>query len=207
MAEFTTTWHRFNNVEQASAGTTNSSVLIGTGIGTASIENIGDLIRIGEPTIIDDSGTTLTFSEEIPSGAIINGVQFRYQVSSSANFAVLDPNQDLDVNVLVNGGSSNNVITFDPLGVYPYVVRTQPTTPPYYNSYNINWTTSNINDLELEFHYNDTPDLGDWFFLSNNFAYGDGSTPAVRVYYSLPPKLTITTGKLSITGNNKVNIV
>ena len=66
MAEFTTTWHRFNSV--VSQNDANASDLIGTTEGTASLDVVSAAqITIGTPTIIDNSGTQLNFSDEIPS--------------------------------------------------------------------------------------------------------------------------------------------
>lgn len=205
MAEFTTTWHRFNNVV-AQGNANGASNLIGTTEGTASLnQTAGAYITLGTPTIIDNSGTQLNFSDEIPSNAVITN----YQVASFVSSSILTPFMDLDI--IIKGTDiteirlvdSGDVLVFNPYGVRFPVNGSSTTrhsaTPP-------GITLSNIDNLEFKYLFDDPDPDGNWIFLSGDF---DNSIPypAVRVIYELPPKLTITTGKLSITGNNKVNIV
>ena len=205
MAEFVTQWHRFNSVV-STFNSNNSSDLIGTTEGTASLNvAAGAKIRIGTPTIIDNSGTQLNFSDEIPSDAVLTN----YQVTSFVSSSEFNPNMNLDIRIYGTGLNETvivdqrNTLVFQPYSVR-YPQDTDSTTVFNVNGPGIN--LSNIDNFELEYLYNDSTPSGQWFFHSGDFDE-PVPYPAVRFYYEIPPKLTITTGKLSITGNNKVNIV
>ena len=78
MASFTTSWRRFNTVITDDSGTGFSADnLIGTAIGTASLESISDSIQLSDPNIISNDGTQLEFSSEIPSSGVIKGIEYQ----------------------------------------------------------------------------------------------------------------------------------
>lgn len=204
MAEFTTTWHRFNSVVSQNDAN-NASDLIGTTEGTASLDVVSAAqITIGTPTIIDNSGTQLNFSDEIPSNAVLTN----YQVSSFISASVTNIQQLLDVNVNGTGITETLIAATNPLSLFPYSIK-YPTDSDSTTQFSVsgpNITLSNIDNFQLKYLYDDASPNGNWYFLSGDFD-NPVPYPAVRFIYELPPKLTITTGKLSITGNNKVNIV
>lgn len=199
-----TSWHRFNTVESATGDATNATDLVGTNIGTASLVSLNDTIRLSDPTVIDDNGTTQTFSSEIPAGSTIKGIQFQVQTSGS----VTNLFHEIRYTTRIAGGGSTAVFDGNALQIVDgsdWPIKKYPDIDSSYNMFTQPWTTSNIDDLEFQFDFDDTGDVGDWYLLSNNFT--NGPTPAVRVFYEGYPKLTITTGgKLSIT-NGKMHIV
>jgi len=205
MAEFVTSWHRFNTVA-FSNDANNSSDLIGTTEGTASLNAAaGAKIRIGTPTIIDNSGTQLNFSDEIPSDAVLTN----YQVTSFVSSSEFNPNMDLDIRIKGTGLNETAIVNSgDTLDFAPYSVR-YPLNPDSTVVFSVNGpgiNLSNIDNFELEYLYDDTTPNGQWFFHSGDFDE-PVPYPAVRFYYELRPKVTITTGgKLSIT-NGKMHIV
>jgi hypothetical protein len=199
---YVTSWHRFNTVESTAGDVTNATDLVGTNIGTASLVSLADSIRLSDPTIIDNSGTTQTFSSEIPAGFTIKGIQFQVQTSGS----VANINHEIRYNTRIAGGGSTAVFAGNALQIYDtgWPIRKYPSTDSSLSTFIQSWTTSNIDDLEFQFLFDDSVDVGDWYLLSNDFT--NGPTPAVRVWYEGYPKTTITTGGKMKISNGKVTI-
>ena len=204
MASFVTSWHRFNTVA-SSNDANNSSNLIGTTEGTASLDEVsGASITLANPIIVDNSGTELSFSDEIPSNAIITEYQVTSYVSSSN--AVFG--QELDI--IIKGTSITTTTIIDdknPLSILPYNVGYPIDGPSTtFNAISAGININNIDNLNLEYNYDDPGPSGIWYFHSGDFS-NPVPYPAVRFYYELRPKVTITTsGKLSIT-QGKMHIV
>ncbi len=202
-ALYSTSFHRFNTVGQIGGTTSNASAMVGTAIGTASLPGVGDSFRLTDPTVIDDSGNTQTFSQEIANaghaGYTIKGIQIQTQTSSS----LTAPGPVFDYFIKLTGGSNQTIISGNPLVYFPFDVKQFPSNGTF-NTFNLSLNTTNVDDLELTVTYNSTPDQCDWFVLSNSFNTGT-PTPAIRIWYELIPKITITTGKLNIT-SGKVSI-
>lgn len=194
---YKTSFHRFNTVA-SNTGVDNASVLVSTGLGTASLLDIGDTVRLSNPTIIDDSGTTQTFSTEISNAGhtnyTIKGIQIQIHISCS----VLSPFPDLRHQVRLNGGTDIQIIEQTPLGAQPYGPRLHPNSSQPLNTFTLDLNTTNVDDLEITTDYTSTTDSGDWFALSNTFASGT-PTPAIRIWYEPSTRTTITTGRVSIT--------
>jgi len=200
---YKTSFHRFNTIANSS-GVTNASSLIGTGLGTASLLDTGDYVRLSDPTVIDDSGTTQTFSTEIANSGhtnyTIKGIQIQTQISSS----LLTFNFDMQHKIRLNGSSDVIMSTENPLSLQPYNPRLYPDPTQPLSTFTLDLNTNNIDDLELTTYYSEPSDQGDWFSLSNTFASGT-PTPAIRIWYEGYSRITVTTGKLSIT-SGKVSI-
>tara|TARA_R110000796_G_scaffold74531_3_gene167666 strand:+ start:419 stop:1039 length:621 start_codon:yes stop_codon:yes gene_type:complete len=202
---YQTSWHRFNTVGSFS-GTSNTPALVGTGLGTASMPDPDDDFKLEDPTVIDDSGNTQTFSTEIANaghaGYTIKGIQIQMHASSS----IISPLPDIRYSINLPGGPQQLIVEVQPTSVYPYQLRTYPYSNTDFDMFNLTLNTTNVDDLELNVHYNSSIGTnGDWFVLSNTFN-NNSPTPAIRIWYELIPKLTITTGKLNIT-SGKVSIV
>mgnify|MGYP001375071723 CR=1 FL=1 len=202
-ALYSTSFHRFNTVGSSGGSTSNAAAMVGTAIGTASLPGVSDDFTLTDPTVIDDSGNTQTFSQEITNaghaGYTIKGIQIQTQTSSS----LTAPGPVFDYRIKLTGGSNQTIVSFGPLSYFPYDVKQFPTNGTF-NTFNLNLNTTNVDDLELTAMYNSTPDQCDWEIYSNSFNTGT-PTPAMRIWYELIPKITITTGKLSIT-SGKVSI-
>ena len=203
-ALYSSSFHRFNTVESSGGSTSNAAAMVGTAIGTASLPGIGDNFVLTDPTVIDDSGNTQTFSTEIANaghaGYTIKGIQIQMHSSCS----VLNPLPDIRYDIKLTGGSNQEIVELTAIAAYPYQLRQYPANDDF-KTFNLNLNTTNVDDLELTVTYNSNPDVGDWFVLSNTFN-NNSPTPAIRIFYELIPKLTITTGKLNIT-SDKVSIV
>lgn len=200
---YSSSFHRFNTVGSSGGSTSNAAAMVGTAIGTASLPGIGDSFVLTDPTVIDDSGNTQTFSTEIANaghaGYTIKGIQIQMHSSCS----VLTPFPDIRYEIKLTGGSNQEIAELSATSVHPYQLRQYPTSDTN-NTFNLNLNTTNVDDLELTVTYNSNPDVGDWFVLSNTFN-NNSPTPAIRIWYKAIPKLTITTGKLNIT-SGKVSI-
>ena len=201
---YQTSWHRFNTVGSFS-GTSNTPALVGTGLGTASMPSITDDFHLEDPTVIDDSGTTQTFSTEIANAGHANYTIKGIQIQMHSSCSVISPHPDIRYSINLPGGSDQTIDEVTPLTIYPYELRTYPHLDTNFDMFNLTLNTTNVDDLKLNVMYNSSTDGGDWFVLSNTFN-NNSPTPAIRIFYDLQPKLTITTGKLNIT-SGKVSIV
>ena len=204
MASFTTSWHRFNTVIIDDSGTGfSANGLIGTATGTASLEAVNDAIELSDPNIIDSSGTQLEFSEEIPSSGIIKGIQYKYHISASD--AALSPLEKLRTFSKIGGSSGDYRESFSTSvnnGVTLTLGGSQDTLS--LNSL----TPTSVDNLRIRFQYFQAANLPKFLFHGKTYDPSDDDTPvpAVRIFYDIPPKITITTGKLNIT-SGKVSIV
>ena len=207
MAKFTTQWHRFNTVTEAppSPYDVTAGNLIGTSEGTAIITAFNNIL-LSDPNIIDSSGTQLEFSEEIPSGAVITGIQYQYYASSSANTT----NQLMYVYPKISSPSTTG--TFKLVGgnaVYEGALITQETSITDNDlGLGTDLNLSNVDNIQIDFDFvNSIPSTYIFWINGYDFEDANGPSPAVRLEYELRPKVTIATGgKLSIT-QGKMHIV
>ena len=202
---YSSSFHRFNTVGSSGGSTSNAAAMVGTAIGTASLPDIGDSFVLTDPTVIDNSGTTQTFSTEIANaghtGYTIKGIQIQMYASCS----VTTPFPDIRYQTKLSGDASfQEIIQLPSNAVAPFQPRRYPSDASPLSVFNLNLNTTNVDDLTLRVNYNSNPDSGDWFIHSENFT-NNTPTPAMRIWYEATPKLTITTGKLNII-SGKVSI-
>ena len=210
MAKFTTAWHRFNTVVDAPPQTpeTATNNIIGSGTGNV-ILNVNDELELSNPTVVNSNGDTSTFSSVIPTDAIITGIQYQVYLDFS--------------------NTNNNNILYH----YPKIGTTEITTTPdggattigsqfvYGGSLEIfkssivdedlglgsDLSLSNVNNIKFKLLYGIQVTGGQFIVIGKDFEDANGPSPAVRLEYELPPKVTIINGsKLSIT-NGKMHIV
>jgi len=203
MASFTTSWHRFNTVITDDSGTGfSANGLIGTAVGTASLETNNSFIELSDPNIIDSSGTQLEFSSEIPSSGVIKGIQYKYHVSASD--ALLSPAERLRIYSKI-GGSVGDFNTSFASSVVDGVTLTLGGSQDTLSLNNP--TPTSVDNLRMSFQYYSGLNFPKFLFHGKTYDPSDDDTPvpAVRIFYDIPPKVTITTGKLNIT-SGKVSI-
>ena len=208
MAKFTTQWHRFNTVVESPAAPLGEGAvnLTGTSEGIAGLAYT-DNILLSDPNIIDSSGTQLEFSEEIPSGAVITGIQYQYYASSSIN----STSQIMYVYPKISSPSTTGTLKQIPgSNAYEGNLITQETSITDNDlGLGTDLNLSNVDNIQIDFDYVVRIGINDYLFWIRGYDFEDanGPSPAVRLEYELRPKVTIATGgKLSIT-QGKMHIV
>lgn len=203
MAKFLTKWHRFKQEEtgsptQGEGYSVNN--LIDTGEGEAELPNVSDIIILSSPSVIDSSGTELTFLNELPTDAVVTGVQYQYYLEAdNSNNSIFIHYPRLNT----NDGTDNQMTGVDLFGG---TLVTYPTNISD-NLLGLNVTRINADDLQFKILFNLELGVGNRLVVSGfDFENANGPSPAVRLEYEIPPKFTLTTGKLSIT-SGKMNIV
>lgn len=211
MAKFITQWHRFNSVVtaplQSEPYTTDN--IIGSGTGNVYLDYTDEL-ELSNPTVINSDGDTSTFSSVIPADAIITGIQYQVYLNHSngtTNSLIFHYPKigSTEITNFSNGASSRagSVVYGGSLETFKSSIVDEDL------GLGSDLSLSNVNDIKfkLDFNFNIGTPTPQFIIIGKDFEDANGPSPAVRLEYELPPKLTITTGgKLSIT-NGKMHIV
>jgi len=202
MAKFTTQWHRFKTVNtspvQPESYSTNNIIKIGEG--QAILSNVTDTIILEDPTYIDNSETELLFSDEIPSNAIITGIQYTFYLDAdnSNNSRI-----DFYPRVGTTDGTQKSIFGTN---IYGGATNTYPTNISD-NTVGLNLDLDNVDNIQAKWNFALELSVNNFYINGYDFEDANGPSPAVRLEYELRPKVTITTGgKLSIT-QGKMHIV
>lgn len=204
MAKFTTQWHRFKTVVTSPPQTEgyNTSNVIGIGEGEAIFADPNTTpLTLSNPTYIDNSETELLFSDEIPSGSIITGIQYNFHLESvNSNFSRID----FYPRVSTTDGNANSIYGTD--------VHGSPTSITYPTNISddvagLNLDLDNVDNIQAKWNF--TLELGsnDFTITGYDFEDANGPSPAIRLEYERRPRVEVRgTSKLNIT-QGKVHIV
>tara|TARA_R110002153_G_scaffold25168_6_gene80080 strand:- start:501 stop:1175 length:675 start_codon:yes stop_codon:yes gene_type:complete len=212
-----TGFKRFSAVLVNGSGTSNTNNLIGTSTGASGVgQTNGNYIRVAKPTINDDSANSSPFSSDIPSNAIITGVEYKLMVTQ--NQIPLDSSPIASYRPLIYlNGEDTSVILGDQesgvnIGIGPPVGIQYKNEGGAQDMLGLasHLTYAQVDNLYLEFKLEDQDSLQSFEYstVGNNFANSEGPTPSIKLYYYIPgPKVTIKGNtKVIIKGNTKVTI-
>lgn len=212
MAKFTTQWHRFNTVTTIPSQTSpySGDNIIGSGTGTASMNNALDILELSTPTVIDSDGNTATFSSVIPSDAIITGIQYQAYMDAegTTSISLIHHEPTIGSTVIDYATNANAVSQFTLAQVYGGGLN-QMQSSITDNDLGLGSTLSlsNVDDIKFRLNFVQRIAALDFYIVGKDFEDANGPSPAVRLEYELRPKVTIATGgKLSIT-QGKMHIV
>jgi hypothetical protein len=189
---YTTLARRFGNYEN-NTGVTDPQTVIHNNSGFAEFGTQGDTITLYQPIYADVQGYSYPLDEEIPSNAIISGIQCRYRITlpsvpwTTWKFGATPMLGSTLGNSFngVNGdnsiGGSNNLMGLSP-------------------------TPANVNSLKIRFTLSQAVGIanGDLRLTGNTIDSGNLS-PLIQVYYYFNETKVNVSGhtKVSITGNTR----
>lgn len=209
MAKFTTAWHRFNTVVDAPLQTpeTATNNIIGSGTGNV-ILNLNDELELSNPTVVNSDGDTSTFSSVIPTDAIITGIQYQvyldFSNTNNSNILYHYPKIGTTEITDVDGGATtigSQFVYGGSLEIFKSSIVDEDL------GLGSDLSLSNVNNIKFKLFYGNELTGGQFIVIGTDFEDANGPSPAVRLEYELPPKVTIINGsKLSIT-NGKMHIV
>lgn len=210
-----TQYKRFGNA-LTNGNVSNQVNLLGTNVGTASLADQNDYIRLYGARYNTDTGTSPSyFSEDIPSNAVITGVQYQIRVDGSqagsplntfsSRLLIIDPDTGTSFGTAFSPSGFSSVFGIN-------VVQGGPEDNLGLN----NLIYDRIDNLYLELKYSDDTPNNTMYAFSNTFASPIGPYPAIKVYYYIPsPKVTVARHsgapnffipKVTIQGGTKVTI-
>lgn len=212
MAKFTTAWHRFNTVDASTTQTSPNSTdnIIGSGIGTASLDyfNPGSVLELSDPTVINSDGDTSTFSNVIPTDAVITGIQYQVYLDSPLNTVINVFRHEPKIGTTTITGTGNGVSDISMADVYGgSLTQFQSSITDNDLGLGSALSLSNVNDIKFRLNYIQQIGPGNSFYvIGKDFEDANGPSPAVRLEYERRPKVSINTGKIKLT-EGKVHIV
>ena len=204
MAKFITNWHRFNTVDSGPSQTSpdNLSNLVGSGTGTARL-NYTDAIELHDPTVSNSDGDTSTFSSLLHPDAIITGIQYqvfaKHSVGTGTN-SILYHFPKIGSTEIILSSEGASFITPVDVGTGGALVKFKSSIVNEDLGLGSTLSLSNVDDIKFKVKF--TTQIGastNFRIAGKDFEDSDGPSPAVRLEYEIRPKVTVTTGKLSIT--------
>ena len=207
-----TGFRRFTTIGASSVSAGDVNDLINTATGEVAFQDEGKFVELSLPRSSDASGTISALSEDIPAGAKLTGLQFRYPLRFSATsmptvtirarvklsdsnvgaWDTVTKNTNTAIVMRTIGGDNNNF-----LGI---------TADPYNHLA--------LNALKFDFYLYDISGFGsfDMQVRLGGINFGDnisgikGPSPAVSVFYHAP-KVVITNPTRVVLNNNKKVVI
>lgn len=207
-----TGFRRFTTIGASSVSSGDVNDLINTATGQVIFASEAEFVELSLPKVSDAQGTISALSEDIPPGAKLTGLQFKYPLSLSATTM---PTVTTRARVKL---SDSNIGSWDVLTTstnYNFQMRTIGednndffgiTTDPYNHLA--------LNALKFDFYLHDISGFGslDMQVRLGGINFDDtinsikGPSPAVSVFYHAP-KVVITNPTRVVLRNNKRAVI
>lgn len=207
-----TGFRRFTTIGASSVNGGDVNDLINTATGLVDFTTEGKFVELSLPKSANSQGLISALSEDIPSGAKLTGLQFRYPLRISATTM---PTVTTRARVKL---SDSNVGSWDVLTTSQnYAFQMREIGEDNNNFFGITIDPYNhlaLNALKFDFYLYDISGFGSFDMqvrlgginFSDNISGIRGPSPAVSVFYHAP-KVVITNPTRVVLRNNKKTII
>ena len=207
-----TGFRRFTTIGASSVSSGDVNDLINTATGTVSFASEGKFVELSLPKSSDAQGTISALSDDIPAGAKLTGLQFRYPLRFSASTM---PTVTIRARVKL---SDSNVGAWDTVTKNTNTALVMRTIGEDNNNFlGITADPYNhlaLNALKFDFYLYDISGLGSFDMqvrlgginFGDNISGINGPSPAVSVFYHAP-KVVITNPTRVVLRNNKRAVI